>query len=61
MPAQTVTCSFKMDRDTYYEYRSIVVGQGHNVKGDLVRYMQKKIADHNKQNAKTLAAIEEDS
>ena len=35
----TVTCSFTMDRDIYNAYRSIVVGNGENVKGNLVNYM----------------------
>lgn len=38
-----VTCSFSMDRYLYNAYKSIVVSQGQNVKGNLVRYMQRVI------------------
>lgn len=58
MASQTVTCSFKMDRDTYNAYKSVVVAQGRNVKGDLVRYMQRTIADRTI-NSETAAAIKE--
>lgn len=39
----TVTCSFSLDRDLYNDYKSIVVKNGQNVKGNLVRYMQRVI------------------
>ena len=39
----TVTCSFSLDRNLYNDYKSIVVKNGQNVKGNLVRYMQRVI------------------
>lgn len=39
----TVTCSFSLDRDLYNDYKGIVVKNGQNVKGNLVRYMQRVI------------------
>lgn len=56
--ANTVTCSFTMSRDLYNQYKSIIVRNGKNVKGDLVRHMQEVIALE-KPNAETIAAIEE--
>ncbi len=54
----TVTCSFVMDRDTYNTYKSIVIENGENVKGNLVRYMQSVIR-YGTPNADTIAAIAE--
>lgn len=54
----TVTCSFTMDRDLYNAYKSIVSGNGENVKGNLVRYMMNVIR-YETPNAETIAAIEE--
>ncbi|MGO5085824.1 hypothetical protein ACTQ3U_00720 [Oscillospiraceae bacterium LCP25S3_F9] len=54
----TVTCSFTMDRDTYNAFKSIVVKNGENVKGNIVRYMQNVIR-YETPNAETLEAIEE--
>ena len=31
--SNTVTCSFTMDREVYNAYKSIVAGNGENVKG----------------------------
>ncbi len=56
--ADMVTCSFAMDRSTYNAYKSIVAGNGENVKGNLVRYMKNVIA-YETPNAETIAAIEE--
>jgi len=56
--ADTVTCSFSMNRDLYNQYKSIIVRNGNNVKGDLVRYMQNVIAKETP-NAETLAALKE--
>ena len=56
--SDTVTCSFKMDRDTYNAYKSVVSGNGENVKGNLVRYMESVIRV-GIPNAETVAAIEE--
>ena len=50
----TVTCSFSMDRKTYDAFKSIVVKNHQNVKGNLIRYMQYDIP-----NAETIDAIEE--
>ncbi len=54
----TVTCSFTMDRDIYNAYKSIISGNGENVKGNLVRYMMNVIR-YETPNADTIAAIEE--
>ena len=54
----TVTCSFTMDRDVYNAYKSIVVGNGENVKGNLVRYMM-SVIKYDTPNAETIEAIEE--
>ena len=35
----TITCSFILDKDIYNNYKSIVVKNNSNVKGDLVRHM----------------------
>jgi methyl coenzyme M reductase subunit C len=47
-----------MDRDTYNAFKSIVVKNGENVKGNIVRYMQNVIR-YETPNAETLEAIEE--
>lgn len=47
-----------MDRDTYNAFKSIVVKNGENVKGNIVRYMQNVIR-YETSNAETLEAIEE--
>lgn len=54
----TVTCSFSMDRDTYNAFKSIVVSNGENVKGNIVRYMQNVIR-YETPNSETIEAIEE--
>lgn len=56
--SNTVTCSFTMDREVYNAYKSIVAGNGENVKGNLVRYMRSVIR-YGIPNADTIAAIEE--
>lgn len=58
MSANTVTCSFVMDREVYNEFKSIVSRNGENVKGNIVRYMQSVIRYDNP-NADTILAIEE--
>lgn len=58
MASNNVTCSFVMDRDTYNAYKSIVVRNGDNVKGSLVRYMNDVIRQATP-NAETAAAIDE--
>jgi len=54
----TVTCSFSMDRDVYNAFKSIITGNGENVKGNIVRYMQ-SVIDYGIPNTETIAAIEE--
>lgn len=54
----TVTCSFSMDRDVYNAFKSIITGNGENVKGNIVRYMQ-SVINYDIPNAETIAAIEE--
>ena len=56
--SNTVTCSFKMDRDIYNAYKSIVSGNGENVKGNLVRYMMDVIR-YETPNIETIEAIKE--
>lgn len=58
MNQNTVTCSFTMDRDIYNAYKSIIVRNGENVKGNIVRYM-KSVIQYEIPNAETIAAIEE--
>ena len=53
-----VTCSFTMDRDTYYNYKSVVTKNGENVKDNLVSYMT-HVIEHATPNAETIAALEE--
>jgi len=54
----TVTCSFSMDRDTYDAYKSVVVKNHQNVKGNLIRYMQ-YVIEYGTPNAETIDAIRE--
>lgn len=56
--SNTVTCSFTMDRELYNAYKSIVTGNGENVKGNLVRYML-DVVRYKTPNAETIAAMEE--
>lgn len=56
--SNTVTCSFTMDREIYNAYKSIVCGNGENVKGNIVRYMMSVIR-YETPNADTITAIEE--
>lgn len=56
--SNTVTCSFTMDRDIYNAYKSVVCGNGENVKGNIVRYMMNVIR-YQTPNAETIEAIEE--
>ncbi len=54
----TVTCSFTVDRDLYNAYKSIVVRNGDNVKGNIIKYM-KDVIQYEIPNAETIAAMEE--
>ena len=54
----TVTYSFSMDRELYHAYKSIVMRNGENVKGNIIRYMQHVIA-YDIPNAETIEALEE--
>ena len=56
--ADMVTCSFKMNRNLYNQYKGIITRSGKNVKGDLVQYMQ-GVIDNEKPNSTTLEAIKE--
>ena len=56
--SNTVTCSFTLDRETYDAYKSIVVKNHQNIKGNLIRYMQ-YVIDYETPNAETIDAIEE--
>ena len=56
--SKTVTCSFTLDRETYDAFKSIVVKNHENVKGNLIRYM-KDVIQFETSNAATLAAIKE--
>lgn len=56
--ANNVTCSFVLDRDLYNAFKSIVVKNGENVKGNLVRYMQ-SVIEYDTPNAETIEAIKE--
>ena len=58
MNKNTVTCSFIMDKDIYNAYKSIVVRNGGNVKGNLIRYM-KNVVQYDTPNAETIEAIKE--
>ena len=58
MNKNTVTCSFIMDKDIYNAYKSIVVRNGENVKGNLIRYM-KNVVKYDTPNAETIEAIKE--
>ncbi|MCD7949815.1 MAG: hypothetical protein LUG12_06130 [Erysipelotrichaceae bacterium] len=58
MNSKFVTCSFTLDRDIYNAYKSIVVKNGENVKGNLIRYMQ-NVIQYETPNADTIEAIQE--
>ncbi len=58
MDNKTTTCSFRMDRDIYNQYKSIISKNGENVKGNLVRYMM-NVIDLNIPNSETILAIQE--
>lgn len=58
MNKNSVTCSFIMDKDIYNAYKSIVVRNGENVKGNLIRYM-KNVVQYDTPNAETIEAIKE--
>ncbi len=58
MDSKSVTCSFKMDRDIYNQYKSIISANGENVKGNIVRYMM-NVIDLKIPNPETILAIQE--
>lgn len=45
----TITCSFTVDRELYDNYKSVVVKNHENVKGNLIRYMQRVILENEEQ------------
>lgn len=53
-----VTCSFTMDRAVYNAYKSVVSGNGENVKGNIVKYM-KSVIDYKTPNPETIIAMQE--
>ncbi len=55
---KTVTCSFTMDREVYDAYKSVVVKNHENVKGNLIRYMN-DVIQYGISNSSTIAAIKE--
>ena len=55
---KTVTCSFTLDRDIYDAYKSIVVKNHENVKGNLIRYMR-SVIQFETPNPETIEAIRE--
>lgn len=54
----TVTCSFILDKDIYNNYKSIVVKNNSNVKGDLVRHML-DVIKYQTTNKDTIEALKE--
>ncbi len=56
--SNTVTCSFVLDRDIYNAYKSVIVANGENVKGNIVNYMQ-SVIEFKTPNAETILAIKE--
>lgn len=58
MNKKTVTCSFSMDREIYNAYKSVVVKNGENVKGNIIKYMQ-TVINYETPNAETIEAINE--
>lgn len=61
MSEETVTVSFKMDRELYNHYKSVIAKSGQNVKGNLVRYM-KQVVEYGiteSSNPDTILAIQE--
>lgn len=58
MNNKTVTCSFSMDREIYNAYKSVVVKNGENVKGNIIKYMQ-TVINYETPNAETIEAINE--
>ena len=56
--SKTVTCSFTLDRDIYDAYKSIVIKNHENVKGNLIKYM-KDVIRSEIPNKETIEAIKE--
>lgn len=56
--SKTITCSFTMDREIYNAYKSIVIKNGENVKGNLVRHML-DVIQFDIPNSDTISAIKE--
>ncbi len=55
---KTITCSFKVNKDIYNAYKSIVSSNGEYVKGNLIRHMLDVIKNE-EPNLETIKAIEE--
>lgn len=58
MNNNSVTCSFVVDREIYDAFKSIVVKNHQNVKGNLIRYMQ-YVINYGIPSIETIDAIEE--
>lgn len=58
MNPQTVTCSFKVNRDLYNKYKSVVSRNGQYVKGNLVSHMIDVVNGYTP-NSETIEAIKE--
>ena len=56
--SKNVTCSFTLDRDIYNAYKSVVVGNGQNVKENIINYML-NVIQYETPNADTIEAIED--
>lgn len=54
----SLTCSFVVDREIYDAFKSIVVKNHQNVKGNLIRYMQ-YVINYGIPSIETIDAIEE--
>lgn len=56
--ANSVTCSFVLDRDIYNTFESIIEKNGENVKENLIKYME-SVIQYDTPNADTILAIRE--
>ena len=58
MNPKTVTCSFKMDRELYNTYKSVITKKA-NVKGDIIQHMINVIHSETPNVETKMEAIEE--
>ena len=59
MNPKTVTCSFKMVRELYNTYKSVITKKGANVKGDIIQHMINVIHSETPNVETKMEAIEE--